>query len=333
MFGLSDRIATGKSTVGRLLIAFMAIGFLCLLVAGGTAAWVMQRNEQHTAWVNHTYEVELGIAQAGTALERVEAARRGYIIAGQPSVLTNYRAFERDLQTAVDHVQALTADNPRQQDNLAQARRQLQSIADQRERTIALVQQGRVGEAVAAFKAEVTARPMQRIRGLARNMLAEEHGLLATRDADQRASVRMFYVVLVIAGIILVLVGIAAVATMVRYTRDLATSRDQLRQLNDTLEEQVVERTADLSRANEEIQRFAYIVSHDLRSPLVNVMGFTAELSAASGPLAELVERAEAAAPEIVSEEARLAARVDLPEAIGFIRTSTPTPPSPRSGR
>ncbi|MCJ2053069.1 MHYT domain-containing protein [Methylobacterium sp. J-070] len=37
---------------------------------------------------------------------------------------------------------------------------------------------------------------------------------------------------------------------------------------------------ADLRESNEEIQRYAYIVSHDLRSPLVNVMGFTSELEA-----------------------------------------------------
>ncbi len=40
------------------------------------------------------------------------------------------------------------------------------------------------------------------------------------------------------------------------------------------------EAEADLRESNEEIQRYAYIVSHDLRSPLVNVMGFTSELEA-----------------------------------------------------
>src|SRR5882762_8467877 len=33
-----------------------------------------------------------------------------------------------------------------------------------------------------------------------------------------------------------------------------------------------------LREANEEIQRFTYIVGHDLRSPLVNIMGFASEL-------------------------------------------------------
>ena len=40
------------------------------------------------------------------------------------------------------------------------------------------------------------------------------------------------------------------------------------------------EAEAELRESNEEIQRYAYIVSHDLRAPLVNVMGFTSELDA-----------------------------------------------------
>ena len=122
---------------------------------------------------------------------------------------------------------------------------------------------------------------------------------------------------------LLLLVAFVTLLTVLRYTRDLASSRDILQQLNDSLEEIVAERTSDLTRANEEIQRFAYIVSHDLRSPLVNVMGFTAELDAATGEIRALIDRAEAEAPGILTEDVKLAAREDLPESIGFIRTST----------
>jgi len=52
-------------------------------------------------------------------------------------------------------------------------------------------------------------------------------------------------------------------------------------------------------------------------------MGFTAELEAATVTITELIDRAEQDAPEILTEDVRLAAREDLPEAIGFIRTST----------
>jgi signal transduction histidine kinase len=161
------------------------------------------------------------------------------------------------------------------------------------------------------------------MRSVLREMARDERALLAQRDADQQRNFATFELVLTIAGVLLVLVIATTLVTVLRYVRDLTATGEQLQQLNESLEQVVNERTADLTRANEEIQRFAYIVSHDLRSPLVNVMGFTAELDAATQAVRALIDRAEETAPDIVTEEARLAAREDLPEAIGFIRTST----------
>lgn len=53
----------------------------------------------------------------------------------------------------------------------------------------------------------------------------------------------------------------------------------QLESTFENLEKRVEERTIELADANDEIRNFVYIVSHDLRAPLVNIKGFTQELS------------------------------------------------------
>ena len=97
-------------------------------------------------------------------------------------------------------------------------------------------------------------------------------------------------------------------------SRDVNRARAALAAANERLEQRVSERTADLQDSNAEIQRFAYVVSHDLRAPLVNIMGFTSELQRLRSAL--FPEGRGDGAPEAE------ALREDFDEAIGFIKSS-----------
>jgi len=99
-------------------------------------------------------------------------------------------------------------------------------------------------------------------------------------------------------------------------------AEEALRHARDELEVRVQERTAELMAANEEIKRFAYIVSHDLRAPLINLKGFASELRAACDVLQAALPTALPHLEALRRTDVSRALDQDIPEALGFIETS-----------
>jgi PAS domain S-box-containing protein len=121
--------------------------------------------------------------------------------------------------------------------------------------------------------------------------------------------------------------GDTLLTAIVRDATARKTYEDALKRLNHELEERVEARTAELAernlqlaQKNEENETFVYSVSHDLRSPLVNLEGFSEELVISLRDLTGLL--ADERIPADVRARATGLVTEAMPESVNFIRAA-----------
>jgi signal transduction histidine kinase len=307
----------------RAILSVLGAGLLAVVVMAGAGLWLANRSQDYGRWIEHTYIVEAHVSRFAALVERAETARRGYLLAPNADYKQNYDAVRAEIEPALDEIAVDTMDNPIERRNVAHLRDLTTQRSKLIEQMMSLAEQGRIEAAVDLFKRERELQLLAKVRTFTQAMLDEEAHLLKLRVAREQNNAVLLLAVVLIGGGLLAFLSLGSMLLMRRYAGDLDSAQGELRALNADLEARVASRTAELSRANDEIQRFAYIVSHDLRSPLVNVMGFTSELEVSLKLLKGLVDYIVERAPERLPKDIKDAVEVDMPEAIGFIRSST----------
>jgi signal transduction histidine kinase len=324
--------ATRRRAMGQILL--LAAGFSVLVAISVASVILVNRARDDNRWVVHTVEVENQINTVLLEIRRAESGARGYLLTLGPEFLADHEAAVAAVIPDVDRLGQLTSDNPAQSANMAKLRPAIQQRLSQFAQEMDFIKRGEQAKATDLVRQAAASNATGSIRDAATAMLAEEGRLFAQRT-EKADRTQVLASSVTIAGSSCV---IALAALSIFLVRRSARARDaaeaQLRDNNLDLESTVQERTSDLREANEEIQRFAYIVSHDLRSPLVNIMGFTSELEELRGDIFKRIatlgrEASATLVPENATDDAEPVLdgpdqqlSQDFAEALGFIKSS-----------
>ncbi|MFO1058468.1 MAG: CHASE3 domain-containing protein [Dongiaceae bacterium] len=326
--GEADRAAAatpasgGAALPGRAAL-LMAGGFLVLLAIGAIGLVFAARTRAYTAELAQAGEVQGRLSLLLSLVQDAETGQRGYLLTGDDLYLKPYDEAAAAVRQTLAGLDAMLQGEPRQAATLAALKPAVTAKLDELKATVDRRAAGDVAGALAIVRTDRGERLMDRIREGLRGLGSAENDRLAARAAEARAA-SGWLIAASLAGIpLIVLLAGGAILMSRRAAAALAAAHRGLAAANESLEAAVAERTAELRDANEEIQRFAYIVSHDLRSPLVNVMGFTSELEAIRTALGRPLATLREVAPERVDEAGLLEAEKDFAEAIDFIKLST----------
>ena len=322
--------ATRRRAIGQILL--LAAGLMVLTVISAGSVYLVNKAREDARWVVHTVESENQISFTQLQLRRAESAQRGFLLTLQPRFQTDFEEAASQLGPAITRLSQLVTDNPVQRRLLDQMVPLSNQRIDEFRQTIELARMRRLDAAAKIVREDVGRDAMNHIYDLAGQMRAEEDRQFALRTADaDRSQTLAASMTGIGSGFVVVLAGIS-IFLVRRSLRAREDAEAQLRDNNLNLEATIDERTADLREANDEIQRFAYIVSHDLRSPLVNIMGFTSELEELRGDIfrriAALGRDAASASPlpagdiEPVLDGEDKQLSQDFAEALGFIKSS-----------
>jgi signal transduction histidine kinase len=270
-----------QTLLRRTQVAFIWVA-LVPIALGVFAWWGNAQYRERVRWVSHTRDVLGEMNTLFLAITDSETSQRGYQLTGDESYLEPFRAASPRVERSIARLRELIRDSSAdQQGRFEELAAAVNLKMDELNRTIELRQTKGEAAAMAVMRTGVGQRAMDTIRRVTLSMnLREGRELEQLREAARANELRssVCFGVGIVSSVALLF---WAYRLIVLYAYERKRAEQKAVGLNAELEQRVRERTAELAaanvrltRSNADLERFAYIASHDLQEPLRMVSAY-----------------------------------------------------------
>ncbi len=260
---------TSSNPSRRIALAFL---LALLLIASGfvLSFYSYSRYGADSKRVNTTHLITNDLNDVLSTLKDVETGTRGYLISGDSLYLESYFFAARILPVELANLHKSVTEQPQ--------RARLDTLQKQAQAKVAIAtEQIRYRNDQRALQSRLLLGKlrMDAVRRTVATMIAEEEKLTQARSEQAQKSYQQTIVIIFMLALLTLL---TLIATYNLLDAELGRRRKTEEQLR-AYEEELQAHIRQLTTSNEELERFAFIASHDLQEPLRKIQSFAGLIS------------------------------------------------------
>lgn len=319
------QLVTSRSFLPSLQILLLALGFALLVLITGTSVWLVAQADADSDRAVETLVTKEKLARLQGLVWQAESNQKSFMLSDQMPYRQAFHADALAVKGALAEVETALAQSNGQAERPALLRQLDAAIADELrglDSAAADLERGGRYARAEGIADLLTGSRAEDIRRLIGELIQQEQQRLESELGASHRTAQLFLMASLLAALLIAVLAAGSIATVRRSTGRMMVAQKALQEANESLEEAVARRTAELREANEEIQNFAYVVSHDLRAPLVNIMGFTSELETIRQDLFDRGPKEKPAAGDDTERRPAEDLGREFDEALHFIKSS-----------